>query len=61
MPQGTEFPEAPMGGWGFVESFSDDVKLRRSPSQVPSLSILPWKMSNRVFSRDRIKATAPSF
>lgn len=46
------FLRPPVGGWGFIESFMDDVKLRGFP---------PWRKSNLVFSRARIKATAYSF
>lgn len=41
-----------MGGWGFIESFIDDLKLRGFP---------PWRKSNLVFSRGRIKAAAYNF
>lgn len=53
----TRSSEAPRGGQGFAKSFNDHVILRR----FPSLSLLPWKMSNCVLSRDRMKATSPSF
>ena len=41
----------------------DDVQLRSFPAwlpSVPSPSVSPWKMSNRVFSRARMKAPAQS-
>lgn len=55
VPRGKGFPEAPTGGWGFVESFNHDVKLREFPSKVPPLSIPPWEMSSGVFSRAELR------
>lgn len=52
------FLRYPMGVWDFVESFTDDVKVRGFLSKVSSLSPLPWKKSNLVFRRTRIKAPA---
>lgn len=49
--QGKAFPEAPMGGEGFMGNFIDDVKLSGFLFQVPSLSVLPWKNPNLIFSR----------
>lgn len=31
VPKGKEFPKASMGGWGFLESFIEDEKLRGFP------------------------------
>ena len=59
------FPRgARCGGLGSVVNFTNDVKCRgfRSwLSNVPPLLRLPWKKSNLVFSRARIRATAESF
>lgn len=55
------FPEASRGGWGLMESSMDYAKSRGFLSKVSFLSILPWKKSNLMFSRARIKATANSF
>lgn len=40
---GKGISQDPHGGWDFVESFVDDIKLERYPSNVPSPSVLPWK------------------
>lgn len=58
VPLEQEFPEAPMGGWAFMETFIDDVKLREFSSKVPSPSVSPWKKSSLVFNRTRNKVTA---
>lgn len=50
-----------MGGWGFMESLFDDVKLRGFPSKVPSSSVSPCKKSNLAFSMARFKASARKF
>lgn len=41
LPLEKEFPEAPMGGWAFMETFTDDVKLREFSSEGPSPSVSP--------------------
>ena len=59
----TKCPEAHREGCGSVVWFIDDVQLRTFPSwcpNIPSLFVLPYKRSNLVFNKARIKATAQS-
>lgn len=46
---------------GVCGNFIDDIKLRGFPSKAPSLSISPWKKSNIIYSRAKLKATAQNF
>lgn len=46
---------------GVCGNFMADVKIRGFPSKAPSLSISPWKKSNLIYSRAKIKATAQNF
>lgn len=55
MLEGKNFLRPP-GGWGFRESFIDDVKFRGFPSKVPCLPVSPWKKPSLVFSRPGMKA-----
>lgn len=52
------FLRPPTGGWGFMESFINDVKFGVFPRGV---YVLLWTKSNLVFSRTRIKAIAHNF